>query len=1029
LGIDLGGNGVSPNDLEDADVGPNQLQNFPELSAAFTTLSSVTIFGKLPSTPSRDFDLDFFARASCHPSGYGEGSQYLGSQAVTTDVTGEVNFTASFPATVPVGWFVAATATDADGNTSEFSRCAQVDAAWPALVSALTWGNPNGLTVEFSLPPDEASAIDPANFTISGGVVVNSVTRITSGKVRLGTSLIGEGQKYTLTVSNVRSPDGAIIPPGSTIDFVQSQGMIARKEFDNISGTLVSDLTNNVKFPSQPDSVSDLTSLEAPSNIADNYGQQILGFVTAPLTGEYTFYIASDDQSELFLSTDDNPANKQLIAAELGWNTSRLWIGELNGRLQIPTNFVAGDFFVEAEDFDYGGGQHQAVADVMPYFGGAYAGLSAVAEVDYHDPGANENVAYRAGDQGVAIRSNADLNRGNFAMSTNFQVGYNDPGDWYNYTRAFPTPGQDYYVLAHLASGGADMAARLNAVTAGAGTTNQTTTKLGEFRAPATGSWDLFTFAPLLDANSNLVTVHLEGQATQRFTVLPGALDFDYLAFKPTASGPPDLSQLRPKNVSAPIHLAAGGKYYLEALMKEGGGDDHVAVTWRMPGDPAPTNGAPPIPGGFLSTLAALVPASIAQQPVGTTINEFGSATFTVTLNGRPPYDFQWFKNGVMISGANGPTYTFGPANAADNGTVFSVRAGNGLASLLSSNAVLTVIPDTTPPTLLSAVGSPTFDRITLRFSERINPADAGNLANYAINGGVVVNGATLAEDGLTVTLLTSPQTPGMSYSLTVTGIHDLATSPNLLAPGTTASLDAFGITRGFLRREVWLGIPGTTLPELTNLTRFPYSPDAVSYVTVAESPPRIDVHYGVRLSGYLLPPTTGDYVFYLSSADEGALFLSTDESPTNVQLIAREPSGNPSRQWSNAPNQASRGNPPANVSIPVHLESGRLYYVEALMKQGNDADCLGITWQKPGDPVPENWSEPIAGTYLATPAEPMGANIIMSTQPVAAIAPDHQRATFKVKTTGSTDERSFQWQRDGADIPGATSRSYTTPR
>jgi hypothetical protein len=227
----------------------------------------------------------------------------------------------------------------------------------------------------------------------------------------------------------------------------------------------------------------------------------------------------------------------------------------------------------------------------------------------------------------------------------------------------------------------------------------------------------------------------------------------------------------------------------------------------------------------------------------------------------------------------------------------------------------------------------------------------------------------------------------------------------------------------------VWLGIPGTTLPELTNLTRFPYSPDAVSYVTVAESPPRIDVHYGVRLSGYLLPPTTGDYVFYLSSADEGALFLSTDESPTNVQLIAREPSGNPSRQWSNAPNQASRGNPPANVSIPVHLESGRLYYVEALMKQGNDADCLGITWQKPGDPVPENWSEPIAGTYLATPAEPMGANIIMSTQPVAAIAPDHQRATFKVKTTGSTDERSFQWQRDGADIPGATSRSYTTPR
>src|SRR5207237_5380991 len=43
-------------------------------------------------------------------------------------------------------------------------------------------------------------------------------------------------------------------------------------------------------------------------------------------------------------------------------------------------------FFIEAEDFDFNGGQHKGEADLMPYLGGAYADLSATAEIDYHDP-------------------------------------------------------------------------------------------------------------------------------------------------------------------------------------------------------------------------------------------------------------------------------------------------------------------------------------------------------------------------------------------------------------------------------------------------------------------------------------------------------------------------------------------------------------------------------------------------------------------------------------------------------------------
>jgi len=54
-----------------------------------------------------------------------------------------------------------------------------------------------------------------------------------------------------------------------------------------------------------------------------NYGAQMLGYFYPPKTGNYTFYICSDDNSELFLSTDDNPANKLLIAAETVWSNPR----------------------------------------------------------------------------------------------------------------------------------------------------------------------------------------------------------------------------------------------------------------------------------------------------------------------------------------------------------------------------------------------------------------------------------------------------------------------------------------------------------------------------------------------------------------------------------------------------------------------------------------------------------------------------------------------------------------------------------
>lgn len=120
LGIDLGNDGVTMNDPGDADTGPNMLQNFPVLTSVTLSGSTATISGTLNSTPNSTFALDFFASQIWDTTHYGEGQKYLGSISVTTDASGNASFTATMPG-VPSGFnYFAATATDANGNTSEF---------------------------------------------------------------------------------------------------------------------------------------------------------------------------------------------------------------------------------------------------------------------------------------------------------------------------------------------------------------------------------------------------------------------------------------------------------------------------------------------------------------------------------------------------------------------------------------------------------------------------------------------------------------------------------------------------------------------------------------------------------------------------------------------------------------------------------------------------------------------------------------------------------------------------------------------
>jgi hypothetical protein len=168
LGIDLGANGANAN-RAGAGPGPvgnaNLAQNYPVLSSATNRFRTV-IQGALNSVSNQTFALDFFANNPADATGYGEGKYCLGSTNVTTSAAGSATFTVVFTNTTAVTGSVCATATDAAGNTSEFSL--NVPIAVGSIVDTDTDGMPDDYELAWGFNP--AIAADASLDTDGDGV-------------------------------------------------------------------------------------------------------------------------------------------------------------------------------------------------------------------------------------------------------------------------------------------------------------------------------------------------------------------------------------------------------------------------------------------------------------------------------------------------------------------------------------------------------------------------------------------------------------------------------------------------------------------------------------------------------------------------------------------------------------------------------------------------------------------------------------------------------------------------------------------
>jgi hypothetical protein len=137
-------------------------------------------------------------------------------------------------------------------------------------------------------------------------------------------------------------------------------------------------------------------------------------------------------------------------------------------------------------------------------------------------------------------------------------------------------------------------------------------------------------------------------------------------------------------------------------------------------------------------------------------------------------------------------------------------------------------------------------------------------------------------------------------------------------APEITCSMDeSCGATL-----QTWTGISGTSITDLKAGTKdFTNAPNYSTRITnTLEVPENVGDNYGSRMNGWLRPPVTGEFVFWIAADDLGEFWLSTDSDPANKGLLCHVP-GPVSKYFYDAY--------PQQIAIPTPLIAGRAYYYE----------------------------------------------------------------------------------------------------
>jgi len=235
IAVDLAGSstgsGPTPNDPGDADAGANGLQNYPlivSVDYGATTVVHATLDSKAGTT----YDIDLYADPACasRPSNVAQGRDYVGSTTATTDGSGHAVIDFTLPAALADGQPVTATATDPEGDTSEYSQ--------GFLVSSSPRYGPGQIPDTIHILGQSFAA--GATVTI-GGVAATDVVVDDSNTITAMTPQLPPGTLCTVTVADPSGPSGSL-PNAWISEFLDMSGGFA----DDISRLVFNQITVGV---------------------------------------------------------------------------------------------------------------------------------------------------------------------------------------------------------------------------------------------------------------------------------------------------------------------------------------------------------------------------------------------------------------------------------------------------------------------------------------------------------------------------------------------------------------------------------------------------------------------------------------------------------------------------------------------------------------------------------------------------------------------------------------------------------------
>jgi autotransporter-associated beta strand protein len=217
---------------------------------------------------------------------------------------------------------------------------------------------------------------------------------------------------------------------------------------------------------------------------------------------------------------------------------------------------------------------------------------------------------------------------------------------------------------------------------------------------------------------------------------------------------------------------------------------------------------------------------------------------------------------------------------------------------------------------------------------------DFYTLLSYSIVAGDSNRTFAIDTDSGTISVAADPVAATQNlYGLTVV-VSDQTPPVPLTATSMVRISVELRYQRGGLLCAGYTNIPGTAVSALTNAPSFPLDPaweDQIPQLEITTSEPGA---FGAAARGYLLPPATGHYTFWIAGQDNCELWLSSSTNPaamTRIAFISGDTNWAGPRNWTNYPTQQS---------VPILLQVGCAYYLEARFKSATTTNYLAVAWE-----------------------------------------------------------------------------------